>query len=556
MKLKLILTALFLTIANPVATALAKDTELVRGEVILLTSLAGDYTTIGQPEQAIQILEEALALNQRITAPCPKLEILADVAGHYAFAGQETESSALFTQARGILEVTKKNGGCGIEPSSSGWNDPETWIAGAVVGHLQAGRNDIALRIARSFGESSLEEILEILSLNYNGPGLVEILSELTEHYRRTGQDDKINSSPQAPSPQEQAQKKQKKLHRCFVPEEADTLSSIRQIIDALDQDQLSQILQICEGVELAEQMPEVPVQTFKALEQTVLAAQGIADPIERIPTIIAVANIYAQLQEETEANQLLNQALSELQIVTDFMRGDSAESSSLSIADWKPILEAYVQAGKTERAIQLANDLSGWDRASALGTIAQHSASQGQYQQAIETALMIESPHINTVLHLIARHSASQGQYQQAIETALMIEALEFENKASILYNIIQQAIEAEDLDWAMQTIQSINWTREATRSILQELESAQDISLLYRNKLLLAIARQYSESMQFDRALEVVEKMDGDVIGNIRRVKALAAIARQYAEVGQPGEATRLLKQAVDIARSISPL
>ncbi|MEQ8957822.1 MAG: hypothetical protein RLP02_07870, partial [Coleofasciculus sp. C2-GNP5-27] len=116
--------------------------------------------------------------------------------------------------------------------------------------------------------------------------------------------------------------------------------------------------------------------------------------------------------------------------------------------------------------------------------------------------------------------------------------------------------AIEAEDLDWAMQTIQSINWTREATRSINQELESAQDISLLYRNKLLLAIVRQYAESRQFYRALEVVEKMDGDVIGNIRRVRGLAAIARQYAKVGQTGEATRLLKQAIDITRSISPL
>ncbi len=63
MQLKLLLATLLLTIpSSPVTAVLEPDAKRVFAEAQLLTSLAGDYTTIEQPERAIQLLEEALSL--------------------------------------------------------------------------------------------------------------------------------------------------------------------------------------------------------------------------------------------------------------------------------------------------------------------------------------------------------------------------------------------------------------------------------------------------------------------------------------------------------------
>jgi tetratricopeptide (TPR) repeat protein len=68
------------------------------------------------------------------------------------------------------------------------------------------------------------------------------------------------------------------------------------------------------------------------------------------------------------------------------------------------------------------------------------------------------------------------------------------------------------------------------------------------------LAIAREYAQLRQFDRAIQAVNMMNSNEIGNYRRVHALSAIAREYAQAEQTEEALKLLEQAVEIARSIS--
>jgi hypothetical protein len=116
--LKLLLAALLLAIAHPGSAVIGQDAqqeqvltesagigqdaqqEQVLAEAELLASLAGGYTTIKHPDRAIQLLEEALSFNQILTNPCHKLEILTNVAGHYALAGQEAKSSVLFAQAQ------------------------------------------------------------------------------------------------------------------------------------------------------------------------------------------------------------------------------------------------------------------------------------------------------------------------------------------------------------------------------------------------------------------------------------------------------------------------
>jgi tetratricopeptide (TPR) repeat protein len=156
-----------------------------------------------------------------------------------------------------------------------------------------------------------------------------------------------------------------------------------------------------------------------------------------------------------------------------------------------------------------------------------------------------------------IAEQYASLGQYQQAIETAVMIKSLESRNKASVIYDIIERAIKGGKLDWALQATQSIDWTVHTTEAfgIGQTIDEATNESRYYRNELLLAIARNYAKLRQFDSALKAANMISSDEVGNFGKAKALSAIAREYAEVDRTEEAAQLLAQALEIARSISP-
>jgi tetratricopeptide (TPR) repeat protein len=106
------------------------------------------------------------------------------------------------------------------------------------------------------------------------------------------------------------------------------------------------------------------------------------------------------------------------------------------------------------------------------------------------------------------------------------------------------------------VQVTQTIDWTKQTTQAIGQTINGATNETRFYRNKLLLAIAREYAELRQFNRAIEAVNRMSSDEIGKYRRVQALSAIAREYAQAEQTEDALKLLEQAVEIARSISPL
>jgi tetratricopeptide (TPR) repeat protein len=583
-QLKLLLATLLLTIASPVTAVLEPDAKRVFTEAQLLTSLAGDYTTIEQPERAIQLLEEALSLNQAFADSCPRLWILANVAGHYAFLGQETKSSALFAQAQKIIDTTEY---CGAEPSSSDSSVPGFWVASAAASHADEGRQDIALRIATSFGDKHLEYTLLGLKFRYSGDsGQSELVAQvnlkLADYYNRTGKFDRIRSQ----SSQDRAQTE---LYRCLVRKEARAFSSVWRITETLDRTQLAQVLNICQGVELTEQATEVPTASLKALEQIVVAAQERADPIARSRTLTAVADLYALLEKNAEAAELLNKALPDLQAATDSLRRGADESPGLDFhssvpkdlppdeqSQWtskirdatsgiEELISGYLNIGRLEQALEIARRLQtgelylgvnfnyAYER--VMPRIVAAYAKAGLSEQAFQLADNLRDR--GSAVVSIAEQYASLGQYQQAIETAVMIKSLESRNKASVIYDIIEGAIKAGKLDWALQATQSIDWTVHTTQAfgIGQTIDEATNESRYYRNELLLAIARDYAKLRQFDSALKAANMISSDEVGNSRKAKALSAIAREYAEVGRTEEAAQLLAQSLEIARSISP-
>lgn len=613
MNIKLLLAALLLTLTHPASAVigqgakqeqvLAAEPEKVLAEADLLASLAGAYTTIKQPDRAIQLLEEALSFNQTLANPCHRLEILTNVAGNYAFAGQEAKSSALFAQAQKILETTKY---CEPEPSGSARNDPQTWVIVAAGRNAIDGRHDVALRIATSFGDKYLESMLLGLLNGYTDselgqPGSAEIQLKLADYYNRTGQSDKAvqvwlslvnyyneigqpdraaklqslaskveqafkNSASSTQPPQTQAQTE---LSHCFAQKETGALWSIGTIVETLDREQLRQILNICKEVERAKPADVSPV-AFKALEQTVVAAQKIANPISRSRTLTAVANLYANLEKDAQAAKLLNKALSDLQAGAANLLSDARSEASRALEE---IIAGYLRIGQIDQALAVAQLVqtgklnlaasdfsqvpvdSNFAYQSLMPPIVAFYAQTGQFEQALQLANTLGRGHRDEALLRIVEQYASKGQYAQALKTAQMIKGLEVQNKASVIYSIIERAIEARELDWVVQATQTIDWTKQATQSIGQTIDGATNESLYYRNKLLLAIAREYAQLRQFDRAIEAVNMMNSNEFGNYRRVQALSAIAREYAQAEQTEKAVKLLEQAVAIARSMSP-
>ncbi|MBD2128099.1 hypothetical protein NDI39_11880 [Microcoleus sp. ZQ-A2] len=614
MNIKLLLAALLLTITHPASAVIGQDVkqeqvvaaepEKVLAEAELLASVAGGYTTIKQPDRAIQLLEEALSLNQTLANPCHRLQILTNVAGNFAFVGQEAKSSALFAQAQKILETTKY---CEPEPSGSARNDPQTWVIVAAGSNAVEGRHDVALRIATSFGDKHLEYRLQGLLDAYRESNSgqpdrdAEIQLKLADYYNRTGQSDKAvqvwlslvnyynkigqpnraaelqslaskverTFKSSASSNQSQQTQAQTELSQCFAQKETNTLLAIRTIEETVDREQLRQILNICKEGELAEQSDVSPL-AFKAFEQLVVAAQKIANPISRSRTFTAVANLYASVEKGAEAAKLLNKALSDLRAGAKNLRSDAGFEASRALEE---IIAGYLRIGQIDRALEVAQLVqtgklnlaasdfsevpvdSNFAYQSLMPPIVAFYAQNGQFEQALQLANTLGRGHRDEALLRIAEQYSSKGQYAQALKTAQMIKGLEFQNKTNIIYSIIERAINARKLDWAVQATQTMDWTKQTTQSTGQTMDGATNESRFYRNKLLLAIAREYAELRQFDRAIEAVNGMSSDEFGKYRRVKALSAIAREYAQADQTEEAVKLLEQAVAIARSMSP-
>ncbi|MBW4487074.1 MAG: hypothetical protein KME12_04725 [Trichocoleus desertorum ATA4-8-CV12] len=281
------------------------------------------------------------------------------------------------------------------------------------------------------------------------------------------------------------------------------------------------------------------------------------------------VANIYGSLKKDIEATKLLDEALLSLKFGLNSKLDDRSEASPALVA----IIDGYLNIQRVDRALEVAQmvrdgeiKLAAPDFAdiavgpkfaydSLMPPVVAFYAKTGKFESALQLAYSLGRGHRDDALLRIVQQYASIGQHDKALQTAQAIKGLEFQNKARVIYDILAKAIEAGNLEWARQATQRLNWKAQATESITQELEQASASSLVYRDRLLLMIAREYAESKQFTQALSTTTQISMDESGKVHKAEALSAIARQYAKSGQPKESIGLLNQAVEIARSISP-
>ena len=609
MKLQLILSSLFLApllnLIHPISIVLSQDkAELALAEAELLSSLAGDYAIVRQKDRAIALLAEPLSLHQSLVEPCPKLSLLSSVAGQYAFIGEKAKSLELFTQAQDILKATEY---CGSEPSSSSSSDPIIWISSASFNHAQIGQYDTAFQIATGFGDQYLEEILGIMSYTNipNDPGLIQfniaiqrrladfyiqtkkfnkartLSLALANYYKEKGEPEQANQfqtlaskiepteEDNSLSNQSPREKAQRTLVECLMKSKLLRPYTTWAIRSTLSPRELKPLLDLCKEAKVTGQNLEINDKVFQVFEQISVPARRISAPIKRADELAAIANIYGSLKKDVEATKLLDEALSSLKAGLKSKVDDRSEASSALTG----IVKGYLTIQQVDRAIEIAQmvrdgkiDLPYGDVVEVdyrayinYGTltplIAAFYAEAGQFESALQFANSLGRGHRDDALLVIAQQYVSIGQHTKALQIAERIEELEFQNKSEVIYDILAGAIESGNLEWARQATLRLNWKAQATESITQELEQASTSSLVYRDRLLLMIAREYAESKQFTQALNTTAQISMDESGKVLKVKALQAIARQYANAGQPKAAVKLLNQAVEIARSISP-
>jgi tetratricopeptide (TPR) repeat protein len=134
----LAVTALMATFF-PGGQILAEETYSEKAR--LLADIAVEYRALGQSEQAIKILEQALPLAQASTNECFKGNPLVKVAGGYILAGEEAKGKQLLEQAIKIAR-TQTATGCHLSATS-----PEESLLNRAKEYAEAGYYDLAVEI-------------------------------------------------------------------------------------------------------------------------------------------------------------------------------------------------------------------------------------------------------------------------------------------------------------------------------------------------------------------------------------------------------------------------
>ncbi|WP_242065667.1 lipopolysaccharide assembly protein LapB [Trichocoleus sp. FACHB-262] len=298
------------------------------------------------------------------------------------------------------------------------------------------------------------------------------------------------------------------------------------------------------------------------------MPARQISAPIKRAEVLAGIANIYGSLKRDVEATKLLDEALLSLKAGLNSKLDDRSEAYSVVFE----IFSGFLKIKRVDQALQVAQMVrdgeinlpspdftdvvvrSNFNYGRLMPHIAAFYAEAGKFESALQLANSLEQGHREDALFRITEQYILIEQYAKALQTAQMINPFD----ADLIYNILAVAVKSGQIEWAKQATLTLDWAVQTAESMEEEADhtNVETVSsLTYRNRLLLMIAREYAESKQFTQALNVTAQIGVDEFGKVPKAEALRAIARQYAKAGQTKEAVKLLNQAVEIARSISP-
>ncbi|MEP0934702.1 tetratricopeptide repeat protein [Leptolyngbya sp. FACHB-8] len=269
--------------------------------------------------------------------------------------------------------------------------------------------------------------------------------------------------------------------------------------------------------------------------------ASEIPESSSRVQLWIEVALAYAKTGAQERALTILSEAYELAKMQPD----------SQVFAQWSGY---FAQVGAFDRAIALADGLTGYDQAHARVIIARVYSDAGRYDEAIALVQRVpdgvlqpfgDMPDLKAeALQYIAQQAVKAGQYGRAVQAA----------------NVLQEQGRVKALRAIAQHYQRANQSQEAIATLDQALAVARTVdrtTIFYdRNTfvtvsnagLLLEIAQDYVAFNQpnravavLDEALESAQVLKVESQDSVReQVRSIGAIARLYDQLGQ-GERVR---------------
>ncbi len=261
--------------------------------------------------------------------------------------------------------------------------------------------------------------------------------------------------------------------------------------------------------------------------ERAVEIADTINDPYTLEKTLADIAVKCASTGDEAYAFELI----------------ESLEDLSHQATAMTRISIAHAARGEFDRATEIASGME--DNSNLLAEIAALSASQGDFERALNIAETIDFPLSRALAfariaegYLKAGDAAEAAQLlSQALEETLGIEM--DDERDAVRTEIALQLAETVDAD-------------QSASILAQALEDAEIAEEPYRDTALAQIAASHARLKQYDVALEVTEKIT-DVYVAAETLVNLAVIEREAGD--READALQLLNDAHELLRDDEP-
>ncbi|MBC8427220.1 MAG: hypothetical protein H8E00_01030 [Deltaproteobacteria bacterium] len=268
--------------------------------------------------------------------------------------------------------------------------------------------------------------------------------------------------------------------------------------------------------------------QKDKAMELVsqafVLISKTDKDSIELLVIAMRIGMVLPHINKRYSEDERYDKILQEVQ-----KKMQKYWAKAYELADTS---DKYAQVGQKDKALELLSRAlavatkieEGYPKANALAHIANKYAEYGQYDKALKVVTIIQEdyPKANALAH-IAINYAEYGQYEKAFQVVNKI--VDKPSKAEALTDIAENYFQFGQKDRAVQLY---------FQSFLVA-ETIKGAGGACRNTALAHIAKKYAEDGQYDKALNVVTKIENIDQKAMSIAYILAAVAGVYEKGSQ---------------------
>ncbi|HEY9763899.1 MAG TPA: hypothetical protein V6D07_15310 [Trichocoleus sp.] len=539
-----------------------------------LVMLAEHYTQLGQMDQSSRILAEALSASNAIQGADFKTSALSSIAETYIKAERADLALPILAQSLQVAKTIEK---------------PNPYQrAGAIERiaslYAQIDQIDLALQTVR---------LIEISGYPSNA------LLTVIDKYSQAGQFDRALEVLPTVGPEQKALGLAIVAGRATAQQPQRAVQLYAEAVATARSAQTPNLALVKVALRHAESGGLVATA-----DQTV---QTVNDPVVQAPALGEIALLYAKAGQEDQGEARLTQAIETLGAIPDDGNRNAIRQQ---------LIDRAAQRGRYDYALKLAATIQpgedSFDRVDVLTRLAEQALKIERYDAALQVTEQIppsfaswrerlfpqiargfvksgdldralaiaQQENVNPgfrprILAVIAAQLAQSGQAEQS--SALFNQATQLANsiddiyaRTEVLGAIAQAYLDAgqseqatQRLDQAIQTTQAIQDVSSRSyflRTIADQLTSANDYSAAIR--VAEAIPDDSERLAEINKALEqaiLAEDLTTvqDVVGRLEdpvfKTRWLVTVADNYSYLNQPEAATRILSQALQIARTI---